>query len=92
MDLFNALVVGLIVGWLASRLMGAGRYGLLGDMVAGIIGTFTGGWLATQFLHINVTGVTVTSTVVAVVGAVLLILVYRAVTPGRRDLAQLPGS
>jgi uncharacterized membrane protein YeaQ/YmgE (transglycosylase-associated protein family) len=91
MDLFSTLVVGLIAGWLASRLMGAGGYGLIGDIVVGVLGAFAGGWLAARFLGMDVTGVNVTSIGIALVGAVLLIVVYRALMPGRRGLGRILG-
>ena len=91
MDLFSTLVVGLIAGWLASRLMGSGGYGLLGDLVVGVLGAFAGGWLAAQFLAVNVTGINVTTIAIAVFGAVILIVIYRALMPGRRGLGRLLG-
>jgi len=69
--------------------MGAGGYGLLGDIVVGILGAFAGSWLATQFLGISVTGINPTSIVIALVGAILLIVIYRALMPGRRGLGRL---
>ena len=83
MSIFAWIILGLIVGFLASRFMGAGGYGLVGDIVVGILGAIVGGWLATQFLGIDVTGVNLTSIAIGVVGAVILILVYRALAPGR---------
>src|SRR3989442_15252013 len=49
------LVVGLIAGFLASRVMRGGGYGLIGDMVVGLIGAFIGGWLA-GFLGLGSSG------------------------------------
>lgn len=40
------LVIGAIAGWLAGLIVGGGGFGLLGDIVVGIIGAFAGGWLA----------------------------------------------
>lgn len=86
MSILAWIILGLIVGFIASRLMGAGGYGLIGDIVVGILGAIIGGWLATQFLGIDVTGVNLTSIAIGVVGAVILIIVFRALTPGRRSL------
>jgi len=80
------IVLGLIAGWLASLLMGTGGYGLIGDIVIGILGSIVGGWLATQLLGLDVTGLNVTSVAIAVVGAVILIAVFRAISPGRSRL------
>ena len=84
MTILAWIILGLVAGWLASRLMGAGGYGLIGDIVVGILGSIVGGWLATQFLGIDVTGLNLTSIAVAVVGAIILIAIFRAVSPGRR--------
>lgn len=43
------LVIGLIAGWLASRIMRTGPYGLQGDLIAGVVGAFIGGWLFVLF-------------------------------------------
>jgi uncharacterized membrane protein YeaQ/YmgE (transglycosylase-associated protein family) len=83
------LILGLIAGFLASRLMGAGGYGLIGDIVVGILGSIAGGWLATQLLGINVTGLNLTSVAIAVGGAIILIIIFRALSPGRSRLGFL---
>ena len=79
------LVLGLIAGWLASLIMGSGGYGLIGDIAVGILGALLGGWLAMTFLGVDVTGLNVTSVAVAVVGAMILIAIFRAVAPSRRS-------
>jgi uncharacterized membrane protein YeaQ/YmgE (transglycosylase-associated protein family) len=84
MSVIAWIVLGLIVGFISSRLMGAGGYGLIGDIVVGIVGCFLGGWLATQFLGMDVTGLNLTSILIGVVGGVILIALFRAFTPGRR--------
>ena len=88
MSILSWIILGLIVGFVASRLMGAGGYGLIGDIVVGILGAFLGGWLAAQFLGLDVTVVNLTSIVIGVVGAVILIVVYRALMPRRRGLSR----
>ncbi len=80
------VILGLLAGWLASLIMGAGGYGLLGDIVVGILGAIVGGWLGSALLGVNVTGLNLTSIVVAVVGAIVLIAIYRALAPGRRSV------
>jgi uncharacterized membrane protein YeaQ/YmgE (transglycosylase-associated protein family) len=77
------IVLGLIAGWLASRLMGSGGYGLIGDIILGILGSVVGGWLATQLLGLDVTGLNPTSIAIAVAGAMVVILVFRAIAPSR---------
>ena len=82
------LVVGLIAGWLASQVMRGGGYGLIGDIIVGVVGALLGGFLATTFLKMPnaVSGINITSILVAFVGAVILIAILRLVT-GRRRLA-----
>ena len=74
------LVVGLVAGFLASRLiMGKGR-GWFWDIIIGILGAIIGGWLA-GVLHvsINIGPSIVNQTIIAFIGAVLLLLVWRVV-------------
>ena len=85
--LLSTLVLGLIAGWGANRLMGSGRYGVIGDIIVGILGAFVGGWLAERLLGISVTGLNLTSIAIAVVGAVIAIAVFRALTRRRRWFA-----
>jgi uncharacterized membrane protein YeaQ/YmgE (transglycosylase-associated protein family) len=86
MGILAWLVVGLIAGWLASRVMRGGGYGLIGDIIVGIVGALIGGFLATTFLKMPnpVSGINVTSILVAFVGAVILLAILRAVSGRRR--------
>src|SRR5512141_1440056 len=86
MGILAWIVVGLIAGWLASMVMRGGGYGLIGDIIVGIVGAVIGGFLASTLLHMSdaVSGINVTSVLVAFVGAVILIAVLRAISPGRR--------
>ena len=76
------LVVGAIAGWLAGQFMRGGGFGLLGDIVVGIIGAFIGGFVLTV-LGIGGSAGFVGSIVVAFIGAVILIALLRALAPGR---------
>jgi uncharacterized membrane protein YeaQ/YmgE (transglycosylase-associated protein family) len=78
------LVVGLIAGFLASRVMGAGGYGLVGDIVVGLIGAFLGGLIGGMFV-VGEYGF-VGSIVVAFIGACVLIWIVRMVTGKRGSL------
>ena len=83
-DVVVFIVVGLIAGFLASRLVfGKGR-GWLFDIIIGIVGAFIGGWLA-GLLHISINiGIPfLNQIIIAFVGAVILLLVWRLVF-GRR--------
>ena len=70
-------VIGLIAGWLASAVVGGG-YGVVGDIVVGVVGAFIGGWL---FAQLNVTGPfggLPGRIFVAFVGACVLLVILRA--------------
>jgi len=86
MGILAWIVVGLIAGWLASRVMRGGGYGLIGDIIVGAVGAVIGGFLASTLLKMPnaVNGINVTSILVAFVGAVILLAVLRAISPGRR--------
>lgn len=74
------VVVGLIAGWLAGKVVHGGGYGLLGDIIVGVVGGLLGGWISTAVLHIGaeVNGINLESIVVAFLGAVVLLVILRA--------------
>jgi len=75
------LVIGVVAGWLAGLLVRGRGFGLIGDIVLGIIGAFVGGWLAGKFgIHIG-HGV-VSSIITATIGAALLAAVVRLIRRG----------
>ena len=75
------LIVGPVAGWLAGQFMKGGGYGVVGDIVVGIIGAFVGGLLFSLLLPGSSAGL-LGSIVVAFIGAVILIALIRAL-PGR---------
>jgi uncharacterized membrane protein YeaQ/YmgE (transglycosylase-associated protein family) len=75
------LIVGLIAGWLAGMAMGGRGFGVLGNIVVGIIGALIGGFLASTFLGLDVSGFSLPSILVAFLGSVVFLLILRAV-PG----------
>jgi len=80
------IVLGAIAGWITNMIMG-GKEGVIATIILGIVGAVVGGWLAGTVLKVaDVTGVNPTSIVVAVVGAVIVVAVYRMVA-GRRSVA-----
>jgi len=87
MGLLAWIVVGLVAGWLASRVTKGHGSGLVGDLVLGVVGALLGGFLASALLKMPnpVNGINVMSILVAFLGAVLLIALLRAVS-GRRRL------
>lgn len=78
------LVVGLIAGWLAGQVMQGGGFGIIGDMIVGLIGAVLGGVLFGQFT--NGTPNLVGSIFVAFIGACLLIALLRVSIRPRRIL------
>ncbi len=77
------IVLGLIAGWLAGQVMKGGGYGLVGDIVLGIIGAVVGGFLTGLVLGRDmVSGFNIESIVVAFIGAVILIALSRAISRG----------
>ena len=89
MGILAWLVVGLIAGWLASQVMRGGGYGLIGDIIVGIVGALIGGFLAATLLKMPnaVNGINITSILVAFIGAVILIAILRMVSGRRRGVS-----
>jgi uncharacterized membrane protein YeaQ/YmgE (transglycosylase-associated protein family) len=74
------LLVGLIAGWLAGKLIRGGGFGLIGDMVIGVLGAIIGGYLLPRFgLGHLVTVPIINQIVVATIGAVILLLLLRLI-------------
>jgi uncharacterized membrane protein YeaQ/YmgE (transglycosylase-associated protein family) len=83
MSIVAWLILGLIAGFIASKIMGAGGYGLLGDIIVGIVGAILGGFIASLIFGGGVTGLNLGSIIVAIVGACILIAILRAVSGNR---------
>jgi uncharacterized membrane protein YeaQ/YmgE (transglycosylase-associated protein family) len=77
------IVLGLIAGFIASKLVNKTGEGMFLDILLGVVGAVVGGWLFNAFGMPGVTGVNVYSMVVAVIGAVVFLLVYHALTRRR---------
>jgi uncharacterized membrane protein YeaQ/YmgE (transglycosylase-associated protein family) len=79
------IVVGLIAGFLASRVvLGKGR-GWLMDILIGIVGAIVGGWLANQLhIQVNLGPDILNKIIIAFVGAVILLVIWRLIFRGRR--------
>ncbi len=86
MSIIAWILLGLVAGWLAGQFMRGGGYGMIGDIVLGIIGALVGGFLSGTLLGIDVTGFNLISVIVAFVGAVIVIAIARMIT-GRRTSA-----
>ena len=72
------IIVGLIAGWLAGQVMKGGGYGVLVDIILGLLGGLLGGWLFGQ-LGLGAGGGMVGSIIVAFVGAVILVGITRLI-------------
>lgn len=85
MGILSWLIVGLIAGWLAGMVMKGGGYGVIGDIILGIVGALVGGFIASALLNIPdaVNGFNITSIIVAAIGAIILVAIVRAIS-GRR--------
>jgi len=84
MDLIGWLIVGGLAGWLASMFMGRGGYGIVGDIIVGIVGAFVGGWLASMLFGVSMSGNSWLVTIpIAFIGAVIVIWLVRMLTRGR---------
>lgn len=83
MDLLTWLIVGLIAGVLASLVMGGG-YGIIGDIIIGIVGAFIGGWLFGQLGVGTPFGGLAGTIFTAFIGAVVLLFILRLIGRGRR--------
>jgi uncharacterized membrane protein YeaQ/YmgE (transglycosylase-associated protein family) len=84
MGILSWIVLGLVAGWLAGQFMKGGGYGLIGDIVLGIVGAIIGGFLTGLLLGRDmISGFNLESIVVALIGAIILIAVSRAFSRGR---------
>jgi uncharacterized membrane protein YeaQ/YmgE (transglycosylase-associated protein family) len=79
MSIFAWIVLGLIAGFIGSKIVNKRGDGLVLDLVLGIVGAIAGGWLFNTFGASGVTGLNLYSLMVAVVGAVVVLVVYHAI-------------
>jgi uncharacterized membrane protein YeaQ/YmgE (transglycosylase-associated protein family) len=79
MSIIAWLVLGLIAGFIASKIVNQSGQGIILDIVLGIVGAVVGGWLFATFGAAGVTGLNIYSMVVAVVGAIIVLVVYHAI-------------
>lgn len=85
MPILTWIIVGLIAGVLASLVAGGG-FGIIGDIVIGIVGAFIGGWIFRKLGTSAPFGGLAGTIFVAFIGAVVLILILRLISGGRRNL------
>ncbi len=78
MDFIWFILIGLAAGWLAGQLMRGGGFGLVGDIVVGVVGALLGGFLFSTF-GASTGGGLLGSLIVATIGAVVLLFILRLV-------------
>lgn len=83
MSILAWIVVGLIAGFIGSKIVNKTGSGLVVDLILGIVGAVVGGFLFNMFGASGATGINVYSIIVAVVGAVIVLLIYHAVVRRR---------
>ena len=79
MSIVAWIVLGLIAGFIGSKLVNKTGEGFFLDIALGIVGAIVGGWLFNLFGMTGVTGLNIYSLVVAVVGAVVFLVIYHAI-------------
>ncbi len=82
MSLLAWIILGLIAGFLASKIVNNTGQGAILDIVLGVVGAVIGGWLFTTFGMAGLTGFNLYSVFVSMVGAVVLLVVYHGVSRG----------
>lgn len=80
MSIIAWIVLGLLAGFIASKIVNKAGEGMLLDIVLGVVGAVVGGWLFNAFGMSRVTGLNIYSLLVAVVGAVVVLFGYHAIT------------
>jgi uncharacterized membrane protein YeaQ/YmgE (transglycosylase-associated protein family) len=83
MSILAWIVLGIIAGFLGSRIVNKSGEGIVGDLVLGIIGAVVGGWLFNQFGQPGVTGLNLYSILVSAAGAIVVLVIFHALR-GRR--------
>ena len=80
MHFISWIILGLVAGFIASKIVNKTGEGLIRDILLGIVGAIAGGYLARALgLGQGVTGLNITSLFIAVVGAILLLVIYHAI-------------
>lgn len=76
MTIIYILIIGAVSGWLAGQIMKGGGFGLLWNIILGIVGSFVGGWvLGLLNISLNVGSATVNTIIQSVIGAIVLLFV-----------------
>jgi uncharacterized membrane protein YeaQ/YmgE (transglycosylase-associated protein family) len=84
MSIIGWIVLGLIAGFIASKIVNRAGEGFLMDIILGIVGAVVGGFIFEQFGAAGITGFNLYSMIVAIIGAIILLVIYHAIF-GRRS-------
>ena len=85
MSVIAWIILGLIAGWIASKMVVGTGQGLFLDIALGIVGAIVGGFLYSGiFGGVGITGVNIGSIIVSVIGAIIVLWIYHALAAGRR--------
>jgi uncharacterized membrane protein YeaQ/YmgE (transglycosylase-associated protein family) len=88
MSVIGWIILGLIAGFIASKIVNRAGEGALLDIILGVVGAVVGGWLFHTFGMAGVTGFNLYSMLVAVIGAVVVLVIYHAIA-GRPPASRL---
>jgi uncharacterized membrane protein YeaQ/YmgE (transglycosylase-associated protein family) len=80
MSVIGWIILGLISGFIASKIVNKAGEGALLDIILGVVGAVVGGWLFNTFGMAGVTGFNLYSMLVAIVGAVVVLVIYHAIS------------
>ena len=82
MSILGWIILGLVSGFVASKIVNKSGEGIVLDIILGIVGAVVGGWVFSMFGSQGVSGLNLYSFLVAIVGAVLVLVVYHAIRGG----------
>ena len=83
MSILGWIILGLIAGWLAGVMVKGSGYGVVGDIVLGILGALVGGAITSTLMGVDITGFNLESLLVAVLGAIVVIFIARLISGSR---------
>ncbi len=81
MGFISWIIVGAIAGWLAGKVMKGKGFGLVGDIVVGVIGALVGGWVAGSIFHVPdpVNGINLSTLLVAFLGSIIVLYIGKMI-------------
>jgi uncharacterized membrane protein YeaQ/YmgE (transglycosylase-associated protein family) len=79
MSILAWVILGIVAGFIASKIVNRTGEGLIRDLILGIVGAVVGGWIMERFGEAGVSGLNLYSLVVAVLGAVVVLVVFHAI-------------